>query len=706
MSESYQDIWVVVNAGLSVQPWPLIDLSILHTATADQRRGRRKSALNNVTCMIDTETSKSAPDKFTVNKHIGKKEYADNINYIVAWSFAISIYGIPVLAIYGHGPRELLDCMQRVHAALPGDATIYYCHNLSYDYVFLRRFLLDAWGAPASQLATKPHYPVSLVWDSGIEIRDSLILAQCSLEKWAENLHVLHGKAVGKWDYDRIRNQSDSFADEEITYIIDEVLAGVECIDTMRAQLRRSRRTLPMTATGIPRSELRAIGAEYHAHDKARAASTYESYKILTRFYHGGYTHCNRWRKGDHLPAICFDFASSYPYVLLSEMYPCERFVKLNVSLTIGDIINDKRNAYLVRIELLNPCMRDYYHGMPLLQLSKLDLAYNVNADNGRAINADYVMLWTNEIELGMLQELYTWDEINIVEVWTAAKTYLPRWFTDYVYARYRDKTMLKDGDPVAYAIAKAAKLNGIYGMTVQHILRDKLIEDYDTGEYITTRADSPEDFDAAVKKRSFYLNYAWGCWVTSYALRNLYRLGACAPSPDDWLYSDTDSCYFARVDRHKINAYNDNVKAILTERGYGAIRHNGRDYWLGVAELDGVYHEFTALHSKCYAARDVKGQIKITVAGVPKKRGAICLDDDLRNFKDGFVFDGETTGKKTHVYLWSDGIYTDAAGNEYADSINLIPCDYEISGSIETVLDRISTMEVSIPYYGDDSYI
>ena len=67
---------------------------------------------------------------------------------------------------------------------------------------------------------------------------------------------------------------------------------------------------------------------------------------------------------------------------------------------------------------------------------------------------------------------------------------------------------------------------------------------------------------------------------------------------------------------------------------------------------------------------------MKITVAGVPKK-GAQSLKNNLNNFKDGFIFDGITSGKKQHSHLCVDEIYEDASGNETGDSIDLTPCDY-----------------------------
>ena len=77
-----------------------------------------------------------------------------------------------------------------------------YFHNLAYDYVFLRLFLFDAFGTPKKQLNTKPHYPIMIGFENGIILKDSLILAGCKLEKWANDLNVNHKKAVGNWQYD------------------------------------------------------------------------------------------------------------------------------------------------------------------------------------------------------------------------------------------------------------------------------------------------------------------------------------------------------------------------------------------------------------------------------------------------------------------------------------------------------------------------
>ena len=150
------------------------------------------------------------------------------------------------------------------------------------------------------------------------------------------------------------------------------------------------------------------------------------------------------------------------------------------------------------------------------------------------------------------------------------------------------------------------------------------------------------------------------------------------------WLYSDTDSCYATGWDSDRLEDYNHRTKQKLIDAGYGPVLHNGREYWMGVAEKDGEYTEFKTQGAKRYCCRDASTcQLKITVAGVPKKNGAKCLNDDISRFTSGMIFDGKTTGKKTHFYLHSE-IYTDEKGNITADSIDLEPCDYLLQAEHE----------------------
>ena len=187
------------------------------------------------------------------------------------------------------------------------------------------------------------------------------------------------------------------------------------------------------------------------------------------------------------------------------------------------------------------------------------------------------------------------------------------------------------------------------------------------------------------MKNKKSFLLYQHGAYVTAYAQRHLFELGSCIDG--DWLYSDTDSCYGNNWNMEKLTAYNERCKQKIRDAGYDAVKVDGREFWLGVAELDGRYSEFITVGAKRYCCRysddscnkeKDRGKLKITVAGVPKA-GVKCLHDDITNFKEGIIFDGKTTEKRTHTYFYED-IHTDDDGNLCADSIDLSECDYLLS--------------------------
>ncbi len=105
---------------------------------------------------------------------------------------------------------------------------------------------------------------------------------------------------------------------------------------------------------------------------------------------------------------------------------------------------------------------------------------------------------------------------------------------------------------------------------------------------------------------------------------------------------------------------------------------------------------------AKRYAVRMLNDVLKIPVAGVPKS-GVLCLKNDIRNFRAGLVFDGETTGKMQHTYFYEDDIYTDQNGNERGDSIDLSPTTYVLdSVSSPKDWDKIFEEEIEIQVYDD----
>ena len=669
--------------------YKFFDYSILRHISVIGRKGKSNNeTYNDIIIMADTETSKETPG--TVCK-----------NYVVAWTISLRAFDHNIVTLYGTKPSEMVQAIDKLITSMGGMKTIIYFHNLSYDWVFLRKFMMQDWGTPLHQLNTKAHYPVFIEFANGICLRDSLILAQRGLDKWAKDMDVQHKKATGFWDYDKIRQQNGGrFTPHEKTYIEHDTLAGVECLQKTMDTLGKLIYAMPYTATGIPREIVRKIGKEHNARDKflRMVPKDYETQLMLENVFHGGYTHNNRHYIEEIIrgEVEAYDFASSYPTSMLLGKMPMGRFGPFE-DCTVDFILrNAERYAYIFRLILIKPKLKDDFIPMPVLQKSKAVQMINVVEDNGRILCAAYVEIFLNEIDLEIIAQQYTWEAAICTDVRFCHKDYLPRWFTDYVYQCFIDKTMLKGGDPVQYSIAKA-KLNSLYGMCVQRPVKVQIEEDYQSGDYsVAEDQDEVALYEKYINNRNSILPYQWGVWVTSYSMRELFRFGKFAGT---WLYSDTDSCYGIDWDKEGIRQFNENRKQQLRDRGYGAVMHNGREYWLGVAELDGQYKEFISVGAKRYAVRDLNDKLKITVAGVPKA-GVNCLKNDLHNFHAGFIFDGETTGKKQHTYFYEDDITIDKNGNERGDSIDLSPASYLLDSVRSVNWERVFMEEIEVQVY------
>lgn len=688
---SYKEIYnlrkaVFADWGYSFVHWSEYDFTRLKKIMYRYRPGRGENvSFNDAVIMFDTETSK-------------KKDGTKN-NHVVAWTISIRAFDMNIVTLWGQKPYDLVSVIDMLHDIMPGDKTIIYAHNLSYDWQFVRKFMFDGWGYPLKQLNTKPHYPISIEFENGLILRDSLILAQRSLDRWAKDLNAEHQKACGKWDYDRIRNQSDELNADELEYIEHDTLAGVECLDILRHQLNKQVYSMPYTATGIVREDVRKIGKKNRGNNLFQSAvPDYELYKIMEYTFHGGYTHANRHEINYVNQATCYDFASDYPACMLMKKFPMERFMSVN-DCGIDTIINNMEdNAYIFKLIMIRPRLKNGNDPMPALQSYKCFYKINPVIDNGRILQADEIEIYLTDIDLKVIIDRYDFDKAYCTEVYAAYKTYLPRWLTDYVYSLFEAKTMLKGGDKVLYNLSKA-KLNSCFGMCCQRSIAADIIEEYESGEFNYISSDLEEKYQKYTESHTHVLLYQWGIYITAYAFQRIYELGSCISG--QWLYSDTDSAYATEWDQAALDQYNQRTRSELLAAGYGPVIKDGREYWLGVAEFDGQYSEFISQGAKRYACRDMEGKLKITVAGVPKS-GVECLHDDIRNFKKGLIFDGLTTGKLTHEYIYTDKIYIDDQGNETGDSVNLTPCDYLLDSVYKVDWDKINYQDIYIQVYDE----
>lgn len=667
-----------------------------------QARKHKQKLYNDIIISLDTETSKSKENEvyYEKRKEITNKKYHPVRNHLVCWTISISTYDTNLITVYGRKPSEIVECMQAIHNAMKGERTLFFVHNLPYDYVFLRQFLFNALGYPIEQLNVKSHYMINVVFECGIILRDSLILAQRKLEKWANDLDVEHKKAVGYWNYDLFRNQNTPLNAEELIYIENDTLALNECIAKYCHNLNRKVYQLPLTNTGIVRDKMKRSALESAWRQKfLEIVLPYDFYLKCTQAFHGGYVHANRFHANQIITGNvdCYDFASSYPYTLLVDKYPIGKYSQIEIK-DYNTILKRADNySFIFKATFINVKIKASAP-MSFLQYSKTLHTVNVVLDNGRILEAMMCSIYLCEIDLQLICDMYDFDYVLIEDCIYTHKDYLPSWFTDNVYNFFKDKCTLKGVDDIQYMISKGM-LNSCYGMTAQHPVKPDIKEDYKTGDFILDDSNMEENYNNWIKRKNSVLPYQWSIYVTAYATKNLFELGSIAKL---WIYSDTDSVYGIGFDKKKIKEYNDRCKGRLIERGYGAVIYNNKEFWLGVAEHDGDkdrYIEFKTMGAKRYCGRcKADGQLHLTVSGVPKKAVA-QLDDDIFNFKRGFNFTGEQSGKLTHFYMY-DEMCVDENNNEVADSVDLCPCDYLLSSPYDLELSELLIEEEGIIVY------
>lgn len=357
----------------------------------------------------------------------------------------------------------------------------------------------------------------------------------------------------------------------------------------------------------------------------------------------------------------------------------------------VDDILKQSEDhAFMFKLTLINVRLKDPEYPMPVLQYSKKIDCLNEVIDNGRIRSADMFSCYITEIDLKVIDKIYQADGWIVDDCIFARKDYLPKWFRDYIFQLFIDKSKLKYIDPIRYQIQKA-KLNSCFGMSVQHAYSEDIIEDYDTGEYhIDDKFDPEKSYKKSyVDNRNRILPYQLGIYVTAYAEEALFEIGSLC---DLWIYSDTDSVYGHGWDEEKVKLYNEKQLQRLRDAGYDKVIIDDKEFIIGqiVSEGDNdLYTEFKVLGAKRYCGRcKADNKLHITVAGVPKKTGAKCLNDDIRNFTKGFIFKGTITGKLQHTYIQKDKIITNSFGDYIGDSIDLTECDYKLDNAFSEIED------------------
>lgn len=567
-----------------------------------------------------------------------------------------------------------------------------FIHNLSFEFQFLSgNFKL------VNVFARKERKVIKCDMEEyNITFRCTYYMTNVALSNLTDVYNLPVEKKCGDLDYTLVRNSKTPLTAKELLYCEYDCLVIYYYIKQELSMYKKFNK-IPNTLTGRVRKELQArVLKNYNYRSKLQKCINTDPhiYNLLIDCFAGGYTHANWLYVNEVIKnVVSWDFTSSYPFVMLVEKYPSTTFKKCNVR-NIKSILYDDF-AYIINIEFKN-IKSNYFNN--IISKSKAYYIENGVYDNGKIVSASLLKIVINEIDLKIIQEFYSFDDYNILEIYYANKSYLPYELLDFILDKYHNKTAYKNvsGKEYLYSIEKS-KFNSLYGMCVTNNIKDD-IEFNNEGLWTTKKISNFDILDKlSVERKKCFLSFAYGVWVTSYSRYNL--LSNVRLLDEYVIYCDTDSMKL--TDGYDINviynynkSVNDKIKQVANFYKIDIKRFEPEDckgipHKIGLFDNDGEYKYFKTLGAKKYCYIDkATEELHITVAGVPKV-GVSALKNDINNFNDNLFFKSSDTGKKQIFYNDEQPTLKviDYLGN--ADiiaekkGICLMPCSYTLSKSL-----------------------
>ena len=620
---------------------------------------------------------------------VTKTDHNDKRSVMYIWQLAIN-----GRVIIGREWSEFLDVMQHIVDRLELSKykrAIVYVHNLAFEFQFIR--FMFPWRKVFAIDKRKPIYAIT---ETGIEFRCSYILTNYSLAKLGDQLQKYKvRKLVGDLDYTKVRHPETPLTDDELQYCINDVLVVSAYI---KEQIEKEKyiHKIPLTCTSYCRRFVRKnclYGPvfklwrkqfrKYHAFIKSLKIRNLDEYKQLKRAFMGGFTHAGHYYSAYTLKNVSHvDFSSSYPYVLLSEQFPMSTASDVDCS----NLTKEQFEFYLRNYCCLFDCkiydLKPKFQYESYIPSYKCFLKCGVVENNGRVYSADMVALSLTEVDLSIINGVYSFSRIEVSNMKIYKKGYLPIEIIKSIIELYKNKTTLKGvkGKENEYLVSKGL-LNSTYGMMVTDIVRDLIT--YEGNEWGLTEGDANDQIEKYNNSRRRFLYYPWGVWCTAYARRNLWY--GIATIGENYIYSDTDSIfYFSDQENEEfIDRYNK-----LCEKKLRAMcDHYGLDYDaellprtikgevmpIGIFSREPDIKKFKTLGAKRYMTY-IDGELSITVSGVNKKTAVpwllekVGVEGAFEAFEEGLIVPEDATGKLTHYYIDKpyEGEVTDYMGNVY----------------------------------------
>lgn len=601
--------------------------------------------------------------------------------YIWQFSFNDKVY-------YG---RDLWDFI-KVLDDMPQDKCIIWVHNLSHEFVFLQNIL-----TVESVFARTPHKPIKCTFKEypHIEFRCSYFMTNLSLENWGKQIGCQ--KLVGQLDYDKLLTPYSELQPQELEY------AEQDCIVVYQGIKKEIENygdvfNIPMTSTGKIRRKVKDILFSDNSYRKfiRNLVPTYEMYHTLLDCFSGGYCHCNRLHSNRIKKNLThWDFSSSYPTVLLSEKYAVSKWFSTSEK-TIHKTLSDKY-AYIYKLRFHKVKSKNPH---TYFQYSKCITTGHVVKDNGRIKDCDgTVTITVFDTDFEIIDMLYDWEKVEVLEKYYAYKDYLPHNFLEFVLSLYSDKTRLKgiESEYDFYCQQKSF-LNSLYGLCVCKPLQESISYNQNNHDW-KIKGNTRQEMENKLKdlknpKKAkdtrYFLSFTWGCQVTAYARLNLFRCAINEQTRNGWdcVYFDTDSIFVLGEPNYEWynKEIDEKLKRCCDARSLDFQKTRPKDikgieHPLGYFDREEDIKEFKCIHAKCYIEKRYDDKLYMTISGINK--GAVNLLNDIDDFNVGYSFDVDSEHVKkllpTYCYNQPTVTFDDGYISNYRYGKNLRRTGYKI---------------------------
>ena len=588
------------------------------------------------------------------------------------WQFSLND-----LVIYGrswNSFQEFLQFLTCFYELSDKKKLLVFIHNLPFEFSFIKKLI--KWNHHKNgnaKIFALDGRQVIKAESNGIEFRDSRILTQLSLKKLAEDYGLKYKKLTGDLDYSIIRFGGDDptpLSDKELAYCFNDVLILSSFFrDYIKKEYIQKKIKIPLTATGIPRDQMKRNfkkmnKKEKYIHDSevSKSFPPFELYKIMIEWlYRGGYVHSDPSLTDEIIlySLGSVDFKSAYPAALLQELYPYQ-FVECDPTLC-NYMLNKrvtKSEAFFGEFTFYNIRSK----GKISYESKNKCISYqNARWDNGRLWEADAVTVWLTEIDMQIYKDVYDFEEVKCHKLYRSVKRELPEFVKDLILEFYYIKETIGklNKGSIEYLNAKK-KLNAIYGMMVTSLYFLEYQYNEDTGEIESV--ESGKTYEDLIDKQ--LLLPQWGIYCTAYVRYRLIHYGFMKCKKDA-IYGDTDSVKLMNYDANKyvFDDFNNMIRRINKKMYVGKYdREIFKD--LGIFDYEGKMLKFKCLGCKRYLTSKPKFDKKkgkyylfheSTVAGM--KKGSLQEYSKANNidiydaFSNGLCLDLAFSHKLTSIY-------------------------------------------------------